>query len=92
MIDGEPALVLSPKCVMLRKGLNGGYHRQRVPGTQNEFSDVPFKNIYSHYCDALQYLCLYVTDMKSRNKRNDDFLKRIGQQKKHRPASSIAGM
>jgi len=92
MIDGEPALVISPKCVMLRKALNGGYHRQRIPGTQNEFSDQPAKNIYSHPADALQYLCYYVNDMKSKNKRNEDFLKRIGQQKKHRPASSIAGI
>ncbi|MFA5177043.1 MAG: hypothetical protein WC440_02700 [Candidatus Omnitrophota bacterium] len=92
MIDGEPAMIISPKCVMIRKGLNGGYHRQRIPGTTNEFSDQPFKNIYSHILDGLQYLCFYVGDSKSKNKRNDDFLKRIGQQKKHRPASSIAGM
>jgi hypothetical protein len=92
MIDGEPGLIISPKCVMLRKGLNGGYHRQRIPGTQNEYSDQPFKNIYSHICEAFQYLCYYLNDMKSKNKRNEDFLKRIGQQKKHRPASSIAGM
>lgn len=92
MIDGEPALVISPKCVMLRKGLNGGYHRQRIPGTQNEYSDQPFKNVYSHYLDALQYLCYYVNDSKNKNKRNEEFLKRIGKQTKHRPASSIAGM
>ena len=92
MIDGEPALVISPKCVMLRKALNGGYHRQKVPGTINEFSDVPFKNVYSHYADALQYLCMYVTDSANKNKRNEDFLKRLGRQTKHRPASSIAGM
>ncbi|MEN6420779.1 MAG: hypothetical protein ABFD76_02435 [Smithella sp.] len=50
MIDGEPGVVISPKCVMLRKGLNGGYHRQRIAGTTNEYSDQPFKNIYSHIC------------------------------------------
>jgi hypothetical protein len=92
MIDGEPALVISPKCVMLRKALNGGYHRQRVPGTQNEFSDQPFKNIYSHPADALQYLCYYVNDMKSKNKRQEEFMKRIGNKGKHRVASAIAGM
>jgi hypothetical protein len=92
MIDGESALVISPKCVILRKALNGGYHRQRIPGTTNEFSDQPFKNQFSHPADALQYLCYYVNDSKSKNKRNEEFLKRIGKQTKHRPASSIAGM
>jgi hypothetical protein len=92
MIDGEPGIVISPKCVMLRKALNGGYHRQRIPGTQNEYSDVPFKNIYSHPADALQYLCYYVNDLKSKNKRNEEFMKRIGTQKRRLPPSSIAGM
>jgi hypothetical protein len=92
MIDGEPALIISPKCVMLRKALNGGYHRQRIAGTTNEFSDQPFKNIYSHPADALQYLCYYVTDAKNKNKRNEEVLKRIGHQHKHKPASSIVGL
>ena len=92
MIDGEPALIISPKCVMLRKGLNGGYHRQRIAGTTNEYSDQPHKNIYSHICEALEYMCYYITDMKNKNKRNEEVLKRIGHQHKHKPASSLVGI
>ena len=58
-MDGSPALLFSPKCVKLRKGLTGGYHFKRVHVHGEErFHEKPFKNIYSHVCEALQYLLL----------------------------------
>ncbi|MCP4215821.1 MAG: hypothetical protein GY765_14305 [bacterium] len=57
---GKPAFILSPKCKMLRKGLAGGYKRRRlqVAGTSEMYKDAPEKNIYSHVCEAAEYLCL----------------------------------
>lgn len=59
LVDGRPALLLSPSCTTLRKGLAGGYcyRRMRVSGTER-FHDVPDKNTFSHVADALQYALL----------------------------------
>jgi hypothetical protein len=91
MIDGEPALVISPKCVMLRKALNGGYHRQKIPGTLNEYSDVPFKNIFSHIAEALEYLCYYVNDLRKKTERADKVMGQLGANKRA-PVSQETGM
>lgn len=56
---GRPALVISRKCKVLRKAMNGGYAFRRVsaPG-EERFRDVPDKNSFSHVAEALQYLAL----------------------------------
>lgn len=57
-MQGEPSLVISPNCGMLRKGLNGGYKYKRLQVSGTEFKNKPDKNKYSHVCEALQYLML----------------------------------
>lgn len=57
-MQGEPQLVISPNCSMLRKGLNGGYKYKRMQVSGEEFRNKPDKNKYSHVCEALQYLML----------------------------------
>jgi len=57
-MQGEPQLVISPNCTMLRKGLNGGYKYKRMQVSGEEFRNKPDKNKYSHVCEALQYLML----------------------------------
>lgn len=54
---GQPQLMISPNCTMLRKGMNGGYKYKRlnVGGGSEEFKKKPDKNKYSHVCEALQY-------------------------------------
>lgn len=57
--NGQPQLVISPKCRQLRKGLRGGYKFKRVQVTGDErFHDKPDKNMYSHICEGLQYLLI----------------------------------
>ena len=57
LVDGEPGLLLSPHCKMLRKGFSGGYHYRRVRVVGDErYHDKPDKNAFSHPHDALQYL------------------------------------
>ena len=64
MVGGQPALALSPKCDMLRRGFMGryGYKRLQVVG-QERYRDVADKNDFSHLHDALQYACLYTQTM-----------------------------
>ena len=56
---GNPALLLVKDQVpMTRKGMMGGYayRRMQVAGTVDRYQDKPDKNIYSHVCEAGQYL------------------------------------
>jgi len=56
MIDGRPGLVISPKCVQLRKGLAGKFHYRRVKVSGDEkYHDKPDKNFWSHVCEASEY-------------------------------------
>ena len=59
MVDGEPGLLLSPHCKVLRKGFAGGYAFRRVHVAGDErYQDKADKNAFSHPHDALQYLLL----------------------------------
>lgn len=61
--SGEPALVLHPRCKILRKGCSGHYMYRRVKVSGDErFHDVPEKNMFSHICEALQYLGMGMGD------------------------------
>ena len=60
MVDGDPCLLLSPTCITLKAGFEGGYQfrKKMVGGSHDMFEDRPLKNHYSHAHDALQYLLL----------------------------------
>lgn len=75
MIDGQPGILLSPKCQVLRKGFSGGYHFAPVrTGNGEMFHDTPRKNKFSHPQDGLQYLLLgggeYSVVLKKERKRS----------------------
>jgi hypothetical protein len=56
-ILGRPALVIHPRCKVLRKAMNGGYCYKRVASSGSEkFRDKPEKNKFSHVAEALQYM------------------------------------
>lgn len=54
MVNGQPALLVSPTCPTLATGLGGGYvyRRKRVSGSPT-YEDEPTKNAFSHPIDAL---------------------------------------
>ena len=59
IIDGKPQLAIHPKCRQLRKGMAGKYNYRRVQIVGDErYHDKPDKGIYSHICEALQYVML----------------------------------
>lgn len=70
LIDGEPGMVVHPDCRVLRKGYAGGYNYKRVQiGGDEKYRDMPDKNIYSHVCDADQYLMIGAGEGKAIVKR-----------------------
>lgn len=56
MINGEPQLVLHPRCKILRKGFMGGYQFRRMQTTSERYTAKPDKNALSHLQDATQYV------------------------------------
>lgn len=59
IVDGEPAMLIHPRCNVLIKGMSGGYHRKRLlVAGEIKYRSVPDKNQYSHVCEALEYDCV----------------------------------
>ena len=72
LADGEPALILDPRCHVLRKGFLDGYKYNRVQiSGEDRFKDEPDKNEYSHPHDALQYMCLGAGGAMIREERQE---------------------
>jgi hypothetical protein len=58
-IEGEPKIFVSPRCTILRAGLNSGFRFRKlnVPGAERYAPDVE-KNHYADMCEAAEYACL----------------------------------
>ena len=70
MVDGTPGLLIHPQCKYLRKGMSGGYHYRRVQVAGDaRYRDVPDKTIYSHVCEAGQYLMMGAGEARTLIKR-----------------------
>lgn len=54
----DPALLISPRCKMLRKGFNSHYRYKKRRGQEAGTDPKPEKNEYSNPHDALQYLVM----------------------------------
>lgn len=65
-MDGRPALIVSPRARMIRKGLMGGfcYRRLKLAG-EDRYTDQPDKNQYSHPVEALEYAMLGAGELRS---------------------------
>jgi len=56
LIDGQPGLLLSPVCKLLRAGFNAEYRFRRIQGTTDRYDEAAEKNMASHPQDGLQYV------------------------------------
>lgn len=66
LVDRAPALIVDPKCDMVRRGFNGRYKYRRIQlAGQERYRDIPEKNEYSHLHDALQYAALHAQNMNN---------------------------
>lgn len=91
MYQGDPGFILSPNCHFMRKAFNGGYHYEKDPKSLGEeFKPMPAKNFSSHISDALQYLCMYIEEKQSNDKKWKSFTSRLSQ-RTYRPAINTAG-
>jgi hypothetical protein len=88
---GDPSFILSPNCHFIRKAMNGAYHYDKDPkGSGDEYKPMPVKNFASHVADALEELCLYVTEKEAYDKQRRSFLAQM-KPYNYKPASSEAG-
>lgn len=86
IIDGQPALAISPNCRMLRKACAGGYHYRRVQiASELRYEQVPNKNMFSHVAEALQYNLMGIGKGKETIKRPE------GMRQRNRPDGYSTG-
>lgn len=56
-LDGQPQLLISPRCIKLRKAMAGGYKYRRVMvAGETRYRDKPDKGPLSHVAEAMQYM------------------------------------
>jgi hypothetical protein len=67
--------VMHPRCRVLRKGFQGGYHYRRLRVTGERYVAEPDKNRYSHPMDAAQYVAthLFASALTQRPDYDEDF-------------------
>lgn len=76
-VAGLGAILIDPRCLVLKSGMNGSYKYRRINSYTNSeiYSDEPVKDSYSHVQDALGYLCLDLTgdikDAKDQQRQNE---------------------
>lgn len=60
MPDGKPGFLLNDGCMMIREGLMGKFKYPLITSTvfseEKRYQEKPIKNIYSHICEATEYL------------------------------------
>ncbi len=80
MVDGQPGLLISPKCRITRKGMAGGYAYKRIQVVGDErYHDKPNKNRFSHPCEAGQYMMLGAGEGESviPSRKNQNFWRKL---------------
>jgi hypothetical protein len=58
MVDGQPRILISPRCVKLLVAMNGAYRYPKEKETTSEEERKPIKDQWSDISDGLQYLLL----------------------------------
>jgi hypothetical protein len=76
MSNGQPGFLLTGDCHMLREGLMGAFKYEVIKSTlmmaSKEFHEKPLKNIYSHICEGLEYICSEYARVTKPNSRDED--------------------
>lgn len=74
IIINQPAILISDKCISLRKALNGGYQFRRINVSGQRYAEKPDKDRYSHVANAMEFLVDGTgasRELKSSNKYKD---------------------
>lgn len=60
LFGGQAGILLSANCMMIREGLMGKFKYELIKSSvmsyTREYQEKPLKNIYSHICEALEYI------------------------------------
>lgn len=59
LVGGNPGYILDSKCQRLRKGLMGSWYYARIRSVDDRYHDKPIKNMYSHICEAHEYIAMH---------------------------------
>lgn len=62
--DGQPMLLIDPRCTWIIGAFTGGYHRKEVAG---RLLEEPDKNEYSHIMDAVGYVAASIYNVQNKN-------------------------
>lgn len=59
-VKGKPKMIIDPRCKRFVDGMFGGYRfpKKAVSGGKDMYSVTPEKNLYSHICEAGEYVAL----------------------------------
>lgn len=72
LTGGKPGFLLNNSISRLRKGLIGSFHYQRLRSSTSEhYHDKPAKNLYSHICEALEYIAMHYSNPVSIHKNDE---------------------
>lgn len=58
LVNGYPAMLISPRCVRFKAAVEWGYRYAKLKVGADRYSDTPIKDEHSHIADAGQYLLL----------------------------------
>lgn len=61
--DGQPRILIDPRCAHIIAAFRGGYQRKEVAGV---YMEEPEKNMFSHIMDAIQYGASVIFGMADR--------------------------
>lgn len=71
--DARPRLLVSARCKMVRKGLQGGFCYRKLKTTGDRYAEAPEKNRYSHPVEALEYALLGAGEYHEAIRTKDPF-------------------
>ncbi len=79
LTGGKSGFLLSYLCSMIREGLMGKFKYELIKASllrdHKEFQEKPLKNLHSHICEALEYICMaYALNVKMDAIQEEDFL------------------
>lgn len=73
LVDGQPAYIVSILCKMIRKGLMGAFKYARVKvGGEERYHEKPLKNMYSHICEATEYIAMHYAGVNKKPPLSED--------------------
>lgn len=54
VLDRRNGFKVNPQCLVLKRGLAGGYSYRKIKGLAGQYSEKPVKNLYSHIVEACE--------------------------------------